>query len=60
MKSAFGSAVFQPRTVAAILGADPRALFCQNVNQVMLGSGVIWGDDLGKRLAIITVNPPVP
>jgi hypothetical protein len=52
--------VFAPRVIHAVLAANPRALFCQNVTQVMLDSGVIWGDDLGGRLAIVTVNPPAP
>src|SRR6202035_5060991 len=52
--------VFQPAVVKAVLAADPRALFCKNISEVMLNSGVIWGDDFNGRLAIVTVNPPVP
>ena len=52
-------AVFQPAVVSAIEAVDPRALFCQNVSQVMLGLGVVWGDDFDGRLAVITVNSPV-
>jgi hypothetical protein len=54
------SAIFRPAVVKAILAADARALFCQNVSQVMLDSGVIWGDDYNGRLAISTVNSPIP
>jgi hypothetical protein len=50
--------IFVPAVVAAIEAADPRALFCQNLSQVMLGSGVVWGDDFGGRLAVVTVNRP--
>ncbi|HLX19170.1 MAG TPA: hypothetical protein VKR23_03365 [Gaiellaceae bacterium] len=46
--------------VKAILAADPHALFCQNVTQASIGSGLLWGDVFGRRLAIITINPPVP
>jgi hypothetical protein len=53
-------AVFTPGVVAEIESADPRALFCQNVSQVMLDSGVVWGDDFKGRLAVITINPPMP
>jgi hypothetical protein len=51
-------AVFAPPVLRAVVAADPRALFCQNISEVMLGSGVIWGDDFGGRLAIVTVNRP--
>jgi hypothetical protein len=52
--------VFRPGIVKAIIGADPRALFCQNSSEVALDDGVIWGDDFKGRLALITVNAVVP
>jgi hypothetical protein len=51
--------IFRPGVVKAVLAADPHALFCQNVTQASIGSGVIWGDVFGRRLAITTINPPV-
>ena len=50
--------IFRPTVVKAILAPDPHALFCQNMTQASIGSGVIWGDVVGGRPSIITINPP--
>jgi hypothetical protein len=54
------SEIFRSSLLHAILAADPHALFCQNMTQASIGSGVIWGDVFRQRLSIITINPPVP
>ena len=48
--------VFAPSVTREIKVADPRALFCKNISQVALGQGVVWGDEPGGRLAIISIN----
>jgi hypothetical protein len=55
------TSIFRPAVVGAVIAADPRALFCKNLSQAALDSGVVWGDiSLGGRRGIITVNPPLP
>jgi hypothetical protein len=48
--------IFRANDVAAIRSADPRALFCRNVTQVMLGLGVVWGDEPDGQPAVISIN----
>jgi hypothetical protein len=50
------STIFRPSVVASIKAADPRALFCHLKTMVMLGSGVVWGDDRSGRLTLISIN----
>ena len=50
------STIFRPSVVAAIKDADPRALFCHQETMVMLGSGVVWGDDQTGRSSVISIN----
>ena len=49
-------AIFGRAVVGEIKQADPRALFCKDVTMVMLGSGVVWGDEPGGRPSIVTIN----
>ena len=56
------AAIFSPRVVTAITGADSRALFCHD-SAVMLGDGVAWGYVTGKsfatgRFVLETINSP--
>jgi hypothetical protein len=48
--------VFTASVVRQIKLADPRALFCKNVSEVLLGQGVAWGDEPGGELAIVSIN----
>ena len=52
------SAIFSAGVVRTIRAADPRALFCRDVSMVMLGSGVVWGDEPGGRPAVVSINTP--
>jgi hypothetical protein len=48
--------IFGRTVVREIANADPRALFCKDVTMVMLGSGVVWGDEAAGRTSIVAVN----
>jgi hypothetical protein len=50
------STIFRSSVVGAIRAADPHLLFCHEGTMVMLGSGVIWGDDGSGRIGVISIN----
>jgi len=54
--SAVYDSIFGRAVIREIKAANPRALFCKNVTEVMLGSGVVWGDEPGGRPAIVSIN----
>jgi len=50
------NSIFGRAVVREIKAANPRALFCKDVTMVMLGSGVVWGDEPGGRPSIVAIN----
>jgi hypothetical protein len=48
--------IFDEGVIAKVRAADPRALFCRNYTNAMLGDGVVWANEWQGQIGVVVVN----